>query len=112
MLCQRCGVMVMPQADGSCPSCGKRGHLSARLWQGRQINTLVPDETAPISQYACLYSRPFARRFRARARMRAVAKAMRPVGETAALGGGEDWISLLPGRKEDWIGLRPGALPE
>lgn len=83
-------MKVIPQADGSCPSCGSRGELSLRSWQGEQIRTLIPNRDEPsTAHYGCLYLRPFASRVRARARMRAVARAMRPLGTTVAFHAGE-----------------------
>lgn len=92
VLCRNCGMRVLAQPDGSCPSCGARGEVMARVWQGKTVQTLVPGEreaAAVVPAYACLYLRPFASRFRAAARMRAVARAMRPLGTTVALHGRE-----------------------
>jgi hypothetical protein len=86
VLCQGCGMRVLLLADGSCPSCGAHGELETRVWQGKSVETLVPSRgEGAVLPYACVYLRPFARRFRAAARMRAVAEALRPYGKTVAL---------------------------
>ena len=84
VLCQGCGMRVFTKSDGACPSCGARGELVARIWRGKPVQVLIPAEDV-VPTYACLYLRPFAVTFRAAARMRAVARAMRPFGKTVAL---------------------------
>jgi hypothetical protein len=84
VLCQGCGMSVLTKPDGTCPSCGASGEVVVRIQQGRKLQVLLPAEPKQY-EYACLYLRPFAVKFRAAARMRAVAHAMRPFGKTAAL---------------------------
>lgn len=88
-------MRVLIQADGSCPSCGARGEISLRSWQGKWVHTLIPRVSErKTSEYACLYLRPFGRTFRAGARMRAVARAMRPFGVTVALHASEARVQV------------------
>jgi hypothetical protein len=51
-------------------------------------------EPASAHRYACLYLRPFAKWFRASARMRAIAQATRPFGTMVALHGPEGRLGL------------------
>src|SRR5262245_51783647 len=97
VLCLNCGMQVLTLADGSCPSCGAHGELVVRILHGKTIQTLVPtpaDERSPVPRSVCLYLRPFAKRFRAAARMRAIAQAMRPFGTTVALHAREEFLGL------------------
>ncbi len=55
-----------------------------RRWRGKQQRILSPERHAEWV-HACLYLRPYGPRFRAAAQLRAVAKALRPLGKTAAL---------------------------
>ena len=59
------------------------------MWRGQHVQTIIPTRSNTVPRYACLYLRPFATRFRAAARMRAIARAMRPLGATVALHAGE-----------------------
>jgi hypothetical protein len=88
---------VLTLTDGSCPSCGARGELAHHLWQGKQILALVPASGAEpdsAKRYACLYLRCFAKRFRASARMRAIARATQSSGTMVALHGPEARLGL------------------
>src|SRR5262245_5425318 len=65
-LCRGCGMAVITNADGSCPSCGSTGPIISRSWRGKRVGVLVPKkEHAPL--YACLYLRPYAVKFLAAA---------------------------------------------
>ena len=86
-------MRILPLHDGSCPSCGASGDTSHVVRRGRPVQVPVPADAhgnVQPPEYACLYLRPFAKKFRAKARLKAVARAMRPFGRTAALNAGED----------------------
>jgi hypothetical protein len=92
-------MKVLTLADGSCPSCGARGELALRVWYGKSIQALIPapvEETNTVSHHACLYLRPFAKRFRAAGRMLAIARATQPFGTTVALHADEELLALKP----------------
>jgi hypothetical protein len=78
-------MRVLTLRDGSCPSCGATGEVVERVWRGRPVSVLIPPPMSVAPRYACLCLRPFAVKFRAAARLRAVGHAMHPFGTTVAL---------------------------
>jgi hypothetical protein len=78
-------MRVIVQADGRCPSCGATGDIAERIWRGKPVTVLVPEPNSIPRPNACLYLRPYAITFRSAARLRAVAHAMHPFGNTVAL---------------------------
>jgi hypothetical protein len=119
VLCLGCGMRVLALPDGSCPSCGARGKTTLHVWHGHEVMALVPDQAAgadSVAQYACLYLRPFAGKFRAAGRMQAVARAMHPFGTTVALHANEARLGLKPVASKRFVQALPmlgilGAVP-